>query len=113
MLRAFVELCQSVLSRDRIRVSPSEGRLLRLMPPCALAIGSETVLIVSRTVGETAEGPLVRYECQTESSGGESETDCGIRELTVRLTSGFRVEITWNGYGEPVSLAESDLVVFG
>ena len=104
MLRTFIEFCQSVLCRDRIRVPPSEGRLLRLSPPCVLTIGSETVLIVSRTVSETTDGPSVRYEC---------ETDYGSAELIVRLNA-MKTQVEWkNQEGTTTPLAEADLVVFG
>ncbi len=107
MLKELFEFCQSVLSRDRIRVSPSDGRLLRLAPPCALTIGSETVRVVSRTVSETAFGPVVSYEC---------ETDFGMAELTVRLTGDYRgglsSEITWTNEQSRQAIAEQDVVVY-
>lgn len=105
MLRALIGFCQSVLCRDRIRVSPSEGRLLRLSPPCVLTIGSETVQIVSRTVSATTDGPSVQYEC---------ETDYGVARLTVKLTEAMRTQVDWSPPdGRPIPLAETDVVVFG
>lgn len=104
MLRELFEFCQSVLSRDRIRVSPSEGRLLRLAPPCVLTIGSETVRIVSRTVSETVDGPMIRYEC---------ETGYGPGELTVRLANDLRSDVRWQNEKSCQAIAEQDVVVFG
>lgn len=104
MIRSVIELCRSVLKQDRVRISPSEGRLLRLSPPCVLTIGPRTVRIVSRTVSETASGPTVTYEC---------ETDLGPAELIVRLTRMLRNDVSLLENGIEHELAESDLVVFG
>jgi hypothetical protein len=69
-----------------------------------LTIGSETVLVVSRTVSETTDGPSVRYEC---------ETDYGPAELIVRLNA-MKTQVEWkNQRGTTTALAEADLTVFG
>lgn len=49
---------------DRLRISPREGRLLRISPPAILRIGSRLLEVVSRNVGENAAGPFVAYECR-------------------------------------------------
>lgn len=50
---------------DRVRVSPTEGRLLRLEPPCWLRVEGTLVEVFSRTVGETTGGPFVTYGCRS------------------------------------------------
>ncbi len=104
MIRSVIELCRSILKQDRVRISPSEGRLLRLSPPCVLTIGSRTVRIVSRMVSETGSGPIVTYECETES---------GLAELIVRLNRMLSSDVTLFENGVEYQLAESDVVVFG
>lgn len=105
MLKELCQLVHSVIARDKIRVPPSEGRLLRLSPPCALMIGTETVSVVSRTVCDTREGPCVTYACRTNFEDGI---------LVVRLIDGFRCDVLWAiGDDSPRSIAEDDVVVFG
>lgn len=103
-IKRVVNGVRDLIRRDRIRVGPDEGRLLRLTPPCLLTIGLQTVTIVSRTVSQTQDGPRVRYGCETED---------GSAELTIRLTPAFRTDVTWSESGRDVGLAESDIVVFG
>lgn len=104
MIKSVIELCRSVLKQDRVRISPSEGRLLRLSPPCVLTIGRRTVRIVSRAVSETVSGPIVTYEC---------ETDAGEADLIVRLTRTLKSDVSLRENGIERELAESDFVVFG
>ncbi len=103
MIRQLLELAKSLIKQDRIRVSPSEGRLLRLSPSCVLTIGSETVRIVSRTVRDTPDGPSVSYEC---------ETDSGYGQLVIQLTRTFRTDATWRANGVDTPIAEADLLVW-
>src|SRR5262245_19117050 len=51
---------------DRIRTSPHEGRLLRLGVPCMLRVGTELVEVKRRSVGESAAGPYIIYDCVGE-----------------------------------------------
>lgn len=64
---------------DRIRAPPSEGRLLRLAPPCFLRIAGEPAEVVSRQVAIAGDGQLIVHRC--ESAAGDFE-------LAVRLTGG-------------------------
>jgi hypothetical protein len=100
----ILQTCRAIVCGDRIRVAPSEGRLLRLSPPCVLMIGSETVQIVSRTVSESSAGPIVLYDCDTEF---------GAAVLSVRLLMNQCCEVTWQAGTSEASIAESDVVVFG
>jgi hypothetical protein len=49
---------------DRIRVSPREGRLLRLKPPCFLRIAGEPVQVTRRQVIRGAVGLTIVYHCE-------------------------------------------------
>jgi hypothetical protein len=64
---------------DRIRAPPSEGRLLRLVPPCFLRIAGEPVEVVSRHVAFAGDSQLILHRCQGEA---------GDFELAIRLTAG-------------------------
>ncbi len=64
---------------DRIRAPPSEGRLLRLVPPCFLRIAGEPAEIVARHVDFAGDGQLILHRCHGAA---------GDFELEVRLTAG-------------------------
>ncbi|HEX3658867.1 MAG TPA: hypothetical protein VHV55_23945 [Pirellulales bacterium] len=49
---------------DRIRLSPDEGRLLRLEPGSILVIEGRPVEVLERRAGEAAAGPYVEYRCR-------------------------------------------------
>lgn len=104
MIRELFQLVQSAVCRDRIRVPPSDGRLLRLSPPCVLMIGTETVSIVGRTVGSRKGRPCVRYELESQRSTGT---------LVVELQQNLRCEITLEASSIHQPIAEDDIVVFG
>ncbi len=47
--------------QDRIRISPNEGRLLRLQIPCILAVNGNLVELTGRTVCRSSTGNYVVY----------------------------------------------------
>jgi len=49
---------------DRVRVSPDEGRLLRLASPSVVVVEARPAEVLSRTVGQSAAGPFVLYDCR-------------------------------------------------
>jgi len=95
LTKALARLAHSWWQVDQVRASPTEGRLLRLRPPCYLRIGTETVEIVWRRRAERE----VFYECADGS------------ELQV-LLSGLKPEVYWLRHGERQLLTESDIEVF-
>ncbi len=89
---------------DRIRASPRDGQLLRLHPPCVIAIGDQRFEIANRVVGQDADGPFVVYDCR--DSGGSAK-------LLVRLvTKSSRTLIRWIGPDGERSLDEEAISVF-
>lgn len=53
---------------DQVRISPDEGRLLRLQPPCFVVVAGRPAELLSRTVGHDAGGIFVAYECRSTHS---------------------------------------------
>ena len=82
---------------DRIRAPPSEGRLLRLEPPCFLRIAGEPAEVVSRHV----DGQLITHCCHGAA---------GDFELAVRLTEGGP-EVRMRRGGRERLLAAKDVEV--
>lgn len=102
------QLIWSWWRRDKIRVSPAEGRLLRLQPPCYLRLLGETVEVRARR--PLPGGGGVSYECV----GTEA---IGVGELRVRISArGLRhpPEVDWlaSGAVEPCPLAADEVDVF-
>ena len=65
LVRRLWRLLQSWWGCDRIRVSPREGRLLRLTQGSILVIEGETASILARAVENDPHRRCVRYRCQT------------------------------------------------
>ena len=80
ILRALLRLLCSWWRVDRVRVSPTEGKLLRLEPPCMLRIGERVLEVVRRSVGQTPDGTYVAYTCE------DNPGVCELRVFPVGLT---------------------------
>jgi hypothetical protein len=63
MLRDVWRVLVAWWAVDRVRCSPADGRLLRVVPPCLVRVRGDIWEIVSRVVGEDAEGGFVVYRC--------------------------------------------------
>jgi hypothetical protein len=88
---------------DRIRVSPREGRLLSLEPPCVVFITSRPAQVVERIAPDPiAPEPTVTYRCRTATSTAE---------LRVRLTSPQELHITWRESGRERVIPESEVTL--
>jgi hypothetical protein len=89
---------------DRVRVSPREGRLLRLEPPCFLIIEGRLAEVLGRERETGAGGRTIVYACLTDSGPGE---------LRVSLPDpGRRLEVKWvNAAGEK-TLSEEEITVY-
>ena len=87
---------------DRIRVSPMDGQLLRLQPPCWLHICNRYAEVVNRRVADGK--PAVIYECRTSSGSGTLLVEVG----------GLACEpaIEWRENGLATRLALQDVEVF-
>lgn len=91
---------------DRIRISPREGRLLRLTPPCLLEYDREIWLVESRAVGTGTTGSYVSYRCSGEGRHAL---------LTVTPASAGREQALWiaNGACQAVSADEFEVYEAG
>jgi hypothetical protein len=101
LARDLCRLLHSWWQRDRIGVSPREGRLLRLAPTCFLLIGGEPAHVVRRAVRLLPYGGQVRYQCVTCS---------GSARLDVWLTEdGTPYLVRWQENGQVRELAEDEI----
>ena len=90
---------------DRIRVSSSSGRLLRIFPPCLISIGDQTIEVVSRRVSLAPAGAGVCYECRTPN---------GPAELCVTPAWGDgRASVLWCDAGGVQTLLADEVQVWG
>jgi hypothetical protein len=102
LARTFAVLLHWWWRSDRIRAPPSEGRLLRLTPPCFLRIAGESVKVVSRHVRSDADQQVIVHRC--ESAGGDFE-------LVVWLaTDGPQVCVRRDGRERPVAAADVEVI---
>ena len=84
------ELWQQWWYADRIRISPREGRLLRIEPGAVLRIGNYLLEIITRGTGDDPIGPFVAYYSEGES------LSC---VLVARPLPNGRCQILWK-YGD-------------
>lgn len=89
---------------DQIRVSPREGRLLRLAPPCYLEHGGDLWLVESRVVGVGPAGVSVTYRCTSEERQGV---------LTVLPAAAGREQVRWVVDQQSVEAAADQFAVYG
>lgn len=102
--RWFRLLC-SWWQADRVRVSPREGRLLRLRPPCIVRVAGRYVQVLERTAGETRDGPYVCYACAVDDEPAQ---------LWVSPLGAANVPLVrWNLAGISVHLHADEVEVFG
>jgi hypothetical protein len=104
LLRDVFRLIASWWQVDRVRVSPHEGRLLRLEPPCVMVVESRPAEVLARTVGRTAAGPFVVYDCRSATG------PCQLR--VVPLGEGYVSRVSWIEDGRERELAADDVEVF-
>ena len=89
---------------DRVRVSPREGRLLRLEPPCFLIVDGRLAEVLGREQDPSVDGRLVVYSCLTDSGRGE---------LRVALHGpGRQLEVRWVDTAGEKSLTEEEIAVY-
>ncbi len=104
LLRDVFRLIASWWQVDRVRVSPDEGRLLRLEPPCVVVIESRPAEVLARTVGRTAAGPFVVYDCRSATGPYQLRV--------VPLGDGQVSCVCWIENGRERELAADDVEVF-
>jgi hypothetical protein len=99
----FWKLTRSWWNVDRIRVSPREGRLLRLQPPCYLLIDGRPAEVLARTLAQGDSGWTVSYECRTADGDGN---------LTVRMIGDSTSDVVWTTDGVERLIASDEIEVF-
>jgi hypothetical protein len=103
-IHALAGLLRSWWQADRVRVSPSEGRLLRLRVRSVIQVLGEPAVVVKRRVGHTEEGPYVVYEC---------EGIAGSSEIHVRPIGGtHHVAIRWVVKGKERTVSEWEIEAY-
>ena len=90
--------------RDRIRVSPLEGRFLRIKPGAILVIGGIEAEVVSRSVTGTNLNSVICLNCETAAGSGELQFDI--------TTASGPASILWKYAGECHSLDPDDIEVW-
>ncbi len=105
LFAAAINLLRHWWQVDRIRVSPREGQLLRLRPPCLLEVCSQPVEVRQRSVGQTQRGPYVVYHCVGEQG------PCELWITPVGARYGPRLR--WIASGGERELSVDDVQVYG
>jgi hypothetical protein len=88
--------------QDRIRISPNEGRLLRLQIPCILTVNGNLVELTGRTVFRSSTGNYVVYRGVVTGPGFPCELAVWPEKNLVR----------WTDRGGTRSLDPGDVEVF-
>jgi hypothetical protein len=102
LLEALARLAQSWWRAGRIRVSPTEGRLLGLVPPCYLQIEGATLEITARRAAKQGLGVI--YDCICPEGRGELRvTFAGWQRPPV---------IRWVSAGKVCELSTADIQIF-
>jgi hypothetical protein len=88
--------------RDAIRVSPREGRLLRLQPPCIINIDEHEILVEKRTVADHPQGAQVIYD-------GHIRSNRRATSLTIAVGSS---NVAWTIDGSTLNVAVDEIIAF-
>jgi len=105
LLRDLFELFRSWWQVDRVRISPTEGRLLRLIPPCIISVNGRPVEVLRRSVSRKTSEPIVQYDCLCE--GRTAQLLVTLRE------KGQTTSVVWFENGQGRDLSESDVEAYG
>jgi hypothetical protein len=105
LLRCIGDLLRSWWQVDRIRVSPSAGRLLRLQPGNIVGIADRDIEVVSRCVSQSPSGSSICYQCRSAD---------GSAQLCVTpVVFGVGERITWTEKDLERSLTADEVEVWG
>lgn len=104
LLRALLDLLRAWWSVDRIRVSPNEGRLLRLDAGALLTIEDRAVEVLGRRIRRQPAGAVIAYDCRTPS---------GAARLLIRQPrDGGDLSAQWSEGGTVRLLHEADVIIW-
>ena len=107
IIRAIASLISNWWYVDQVRVSPREGLLLRLQPPCSLLVRSQRAHIVGRRIDANHPQPNVIYDCTTEHNQARAT-------LTVKLLDqAGTLHILWADSRQTQVLQPADLDLYG
>jgi hypothetical protein len=93
LLRSVLDLILTWWNVDRIRVSPREGGLLRLVPGSIVCVAGTPLEITGRVVHGTSQGDWLQYRCSSTQADG----DLWISTIPVRIhwcQNGHECELT-------------------
>ena len=97
------DLLRSWWQVDRVRISPQEGRLLRLQPSCVLVLDGKRIVVQTRRLERQATRLWVVYDCLAEAGAGE---------LWVAADSVHRA-MHWLENDTNIELEDADIMVLG
>ena len=84
LVRTLVDAVRVWWQQDDIRVSPYEGRLLRIEVPCIIEFEGDLFEMTRRSVGRRNDGMYVAYGGQAAACGTECGLECRLGSRTVR-----------------------------
>jgi len=105
LLRDVFALIRSWWQVDRVRISPAEGRLLRLIPPCIICVNGRPVEVLRRSVSHETFGPIVQYDCLCQGQAAQL--------LVATNEKGRTSSVVWFENGQVRDLTEADVDAYG
>ena len=90
------------LRSDCIRIAPSDGAILRLMPDAVIVVRDVAFRVVARRVVSLASGPAVVYDCEAERSRCQLRVEPALP----------RARVVFIAADEETPLAEDDVEIF-
>lgn len=111
LLKDTARLIESWWKIDRVRISPREGRLLRLTPPCVVVVEDQPAEVLARMLGRTSattsdggDSISVVYECRSPRG------DCRLR---LAVTPGGAIAgVYWTTGGVERRITEESVEVY-
>jgi len=105
MLRDLYKLLRSWWQVDRVRISPAEGRLLRLIPPCIISVNGRSVEVLRRSVDRKTSEPIVQYDGLCEGRT--------VQLIVTPRGKGRTTSVVWFENGRARELCEFEVETYG
>jgi hypothetical protein len=122
LLTDMARLIQSWWKLDRVRISPREGRLLRLKPPCVVVVEDRPAEVLARTLARTSTGASATTIAGEEGSFTDTSSievvyDCrsvaGSCRLRLAIAPGGTLEaVYWTSDGRERRIDEESVEVY-
>lgn len=112
LLTDMARLLRSWWKIDRVRISPREGRLLRLKPPCVVVVEDRPAEVLARTLGRNSTATIagneewisVVYDCRSVA---------GSCRLRLSVAPGGTLEaVYWTTDGQERWVTEESVEVY-